>query len=141
MNVCLATATITAEFTTIEELENESIREGACQPQLGVLSLAAVLEERKDSVGIVDLDQAFLRNVSQGRDFAQAAAEEMAQAALVDRSAFRALLLRPEAYDLLEIDPGYRRITALARPDAVAQMRFERRCSGTAEQGALLRGN
>ncbi|HEV3038789.1 MAG TPA: radical SAM protein [Candidatus Angelobacter sp.] len=74
MNICLATAPILAEYRTDEELESATLRD----PQLGVLSLAAVAELRGDSVRIIDLDHAYLRNLSQDRDFAEAAAEEIA---------------------------------------------------------------
>jgi radical SAM superfamily enzyme YgiQ (UPF0313 family) len=74
MNICLATAPILAEYRTDEELESATLRD----PQLGVLSLAAVAERRGDIVRIIDLDRAYLRNLSQDRDFAEAAAEEIA---------------------------------------------------------------
>ena len=74
MNICLATAPILAEYRTDEEIESRPVRD----PQLGVLSLAAVLEARGDRVGIVDLDRAYLGNLSRGKDFAEAAAEEIA---------------------------------------------------------------
>ena len=45
--------------------------------------------------------------------------EEVAHEALRDASLLRALHLRPEARAWVEIDPGYRQISVLARPDAV----------------------
>ncbi|HEV2990343.1 MAG TPA: radical SAM protein [Candidatus Angelobacter sp.] len=54
------------------------MRNITADPQLGILSLAAVLEERGDHVQIVDLDRSYLRIFSNGRDFAEGAAEEIA---------------------------------------------------------------
>ncbi len=47
------------------------------------------------------------------------AIEEVATAALEDVALMRTLKLREDARDWVEIDPGYRRISVLARPDAV----------------------
>lgn len=78
MRICLSTAPILAEFRTNEEIESQSVQNITADPQLGILSLAAVLEERGDFVRIVDLDRSYLRTLSNGRDFAEAAAEEIA---------------------------------------------------------------
>jgi len=48
-----------------------------------------------------------------------AAVEDVAIAALEDPAMMRALHLRPEARDWVEIDPGYKQISVLARPDAI----------------------
>lgn len=45
--------------------------------------------------------------------------EGVAQTALGDRGLFDTLGLQPAAQELLRIDPGYRRITVLSRPDAI----------------------
>lgn len=45
--------------------------------------------------------------------------EDVAQEALRDPAMMRSLHLRPEARDWVEIDPGYRTISVLARPDAI----------------------
>lgn len=45
--------------------------------------------------------------------------EEVAHAALADASMMKTLHLRPEARDWVEIDPGYKQISVLARPDAI----------------------
>ena len=45
--------------------------------------------------------------------------EEVAQEALRDPAMMRSLHLRPEARDWVEIEPGYRTISVLARPDAI----------------------
>ncbi len=47
------------------------------------------------------------------------AVEQIAQEALTDDSLYSALGLRPDAKPFLEIDPGYRRVTMLSRPDAL----------------------
>jgi hypothetical protein len=43
MNVCFVTAPTAAEFEGLEELSSRSVRWAASYPQLGILSLAAVL--------------------------------------------------------------------------------------------------
>lgn len=48
-----------------------------------------------------------------------ASIEDVAQEALRDRRLFDALGLQPAAHELMQIDPGYRRITVLSRPDAI----------------------
>jgi hypothetical protein len=48
-----------------------------------------------------------------------AAIEELAAEVLAEPALYDELRLRPDARPLLAIDPGYRRITTLARPDAV----------------------
>jgi hypothetical protein len=45
--------------------------------------------------------------------------DEIAWAALENPEIFAALRLRPDAQEWMRIDPGYRRIAVLARPDAV----------------------
>jgi glutathionylspermidine synthase len=45
--------------------------------------------------------------------------ESVAQAALADEALFAQLRLQPAAQELLRIDPGYRHITTLSRPDAL----------------------
>jgi glutathionylspermidine synthase len=47
------------------------------------------------------------------------AVEQVSAEALRDRRLFDELQLRSDARDLVEIDPGYRRITVLSRPDAI----------------------
>jgi hypothetical protein len=47
------------------------------------------------------------------------AIESVAQATFADPELFAALKLRPEAEELIRVDPGYRRITTLSRPDAI----------------------
>jgi radical SAM superfamily enzyme YgiQ (UPF0313 family) len=80
MNVCLATAPIIAEYQAVEELENDLVQAYAQEPQLGVLSLGAVVEARGGTPRIVDLDGVYLRTRTQNRDFVEAAAEEMSSA-------------------------------------------------------------
>src|SRR5262249_9676925 len=47
------------------------------------------------------------------------AVEQVSAEALRDRRLFDELRLRSDARDLVEIDPGYRRVTVLSRPDAI----------------------
>lgn len=61
MQVCLVNAATAAEFTDIAEFETEDIRRGSSDPQLGILSLAAVLEAQGCCPAIVDLNRMFYR--------------------------------------------------------------------------------
>jgi radical SAM superfamily enzyme YgiQ (UPF0313 family) len=79
MPVCLVTAPTVAEFTDSAEIESESVRQAATQPQLGILNLAAVLEARGDTVRILDLNHTFFSHtksasVPDGLEFAEFAA-------------------------------------------------------------------
>ena len=60
MQVCLVTAPTVAEFADPQEIRSESVRQAAFEPQLGILSLAAVLEARGDSPHVVDLNRTYL---------------------------------------------------------------------------------
>lgn len=60
MRVCLVTAPTVAEFSDAEEMRSPSVREDALTPQLGVLSLAAVLEQRTEPPQIINLNRTFL---------------------------------------------------------------------------------
>ena len=79
MSVCLVTASTVAEFADPAEIRSESVRNAARNPQLGILSLAAVLEACGESVRIVDLNCAYLdyfdsHSMVAGSEFAEAAA-------------------------------------------------------------------
>lgn len=83
MDICLVTAPTVAEFTDPEEIRSESVRQAACEPQLGILSLAAVLEARGDSPRIVNLNRSYLdysevAATSEGQPFAEVAARSIA---------------------------------------------------------------
>ena len=80
MHVCLITAPTAAEFQEPEEFTSVSVQDVSGDPQLGILSLAAVLEQRGDLCRIVNLNRFFLEYANAGgahrvRDFASAAAE------------------------------------------------------------------
>jgi radical SAM superfamily enzyme YgiQ (UPF0313 family) len=60
MDICLVTAPTATAFRDAEELNNEAVRSSASEPQVGILSLAAVLEARGDTPAIVDLNRAYL---------------------------------------------------------------------------------
>jgi hypothetical protein len=60
VNICLVTAPTATEFEGLDELNSKSVRWAASQPQLGILSLAAVLLNRGDSPRIVDLNRAYI---------------------------------------------------------------------------------
>jgi radical SAM superfamily enzyme YgiQ (UPF0313 family) len=59
MDICLVTAPTVAEFADPAEITSESVVQAASKPQLGILSLAAVLEARVESLRISDLNRAY----------------------------------------------------------------------------------
>jgi radical SAM superfamily enzyme YgiQ (UPF0313 family) len=59
VNICLVTAPTATEFKGLEELSSRSVRWAASQPQLGILTLTAVLINRGDHPRIVDLNRAY----------------------------------------------------------------------------------
>ena len=83
MDICLVTAPTVAEFGDPEETASESVRQAASEPQLGILSLAAILEARGDSPRIVNLNRSYLDYsqaaiTSDGQPFAEVAARSIA---------------------------------------------------------------
>jgi radical SAM superfamily enzyme YgiQ (UPF0313 family) len=60
MNICLITAPTVTEFGLPDEVRSESVRRSACDPQLGVLSLAAVLQQSGHNVRIVDVNHTYM---------------------------------------------------------------------------------
>lgn len=83
MEVCLINAATAAEFTDSVELRTEKIRRESCEPQLGILSLAAVLECQGCTPSLVDLNRLFYKfadSVEDSRrdEFAQITANEIA---------------------------------------------------------------
>ena len=60
MDICLITAPTVAEFGDLAEITSESVVQAASEPQLGILGLAAVLEERGDAPRIADLNRTYL---------------------------------------------------------------------------------
>src|SRR5579872_1189474 len=83
MKICLVTAATAAEFENPDEIDSESVQDAAQQPQLGILSLAAVLAERSFDLGIVNLNHAFLEHKRRNRpshvEFSEFAADLIAQ--------------------------------------------------------------
>jgi hypothetical protein len=78
MNVCLVSAPVATDFKTRDEIDSCLGEPAVSEPQLGVLSLAAVLETRHHKVRVVDLDQAYLANLDSPRQ-ASSFAEHAAQ--------------------------------------------------------------
>ena len=79
MKVCLVNAPTAAEFGGGIEIESDLVRQVTLEPQLGILSLAAVLEVRGDSPEIVDLNRTYFQladsaGISRLDDFAELAA-------------------------------------------------------------------
>ena len=78
MKVCLVAPGIATEFQDSAELRSDAFREVSTQPQLGILSLAATLEQRDCNLSIVILNREFLRYqaLRKGeKDFASFAAQ------------------------------------------------------------------
>lgn len=67
MRICLMNAANGAEFSDPSEFRISSIREETCQPQLGILSLAAVLEMGGLAPQIIDLNRSFFALADAGR--------------------------------------------------------------------------
>ena len=83
MNVCLVNAPTAAEFGSGIEIESDFVRQVTLEPQLGILSLAAVLEVRGDKPEIVDLNRTYFHladcaGLSRPDDFAEVAASVVA---------------------------------------------------------------
>src|ERR1700756_120213 len=83
MSLCLVTAPTLAEFAEPAEFRSESVQNAANDPQLGILSLAAVLEARGESVRIQDLNRTYLDyceclSRSNSREFAESTAVVLA---------------------------------------------------------------
>jgi radical SAM superfamily enzyme YgiQ (UPF0313 family) len=83
MSVCLVTAPTVAEFADPREIRSESVRKAAQNPQLGILSLAAVLEACGENVRIFDLNCLYLNyfdsaSAFYGPEFAESAARIVA---------------------------------------------------------------
>ena len=60
MNVCLISAPVATDFKKRDEIDSCLGEPAVSEPQLGILSLAAVLEARRQAVRIIDLDQSYL---------------------------------------------------------------------------------
>ena len=83
MNVCLVNAPTAAEFGGGIEIESDLVRQITLEPQLGILSLAAVLEARGDGPHIVDLNRTYFHladsaGVARLDDFPEVAASVVA---------------------------------------------------------------
>ena len=82
MLVCLITAPAATEFQDPEEFGSDAVRSVSGEPQLGTLSLAAVLGCRGDHCCIINLNRVFLSYVSRAgvvRDFVATAADIIAE--------------------------------------------------------------
>jgi radical SAM superfamily enzyme YgiQ (UPF0313 family) len=84
MNVCLVNAPTAAEFGGTIEIESDMVRQITLEPQLGILSLAAVLHAGGDSPEIVDLNRTYFQladsaGISRLDDFAEIAASVIAE--------------------------------------------------------------
>jgi len=79
MKVLLISAATAAEFEDPAEIESEQVRKYALEPQLGILSLAAVVERTSCELGLINLNRTFLEykegNGSPGKDFSDTAAQ------------------------------------------------------------------
>ena len=82
MTICLVTAPTITEFTTPEELSSSSLESAASEPQLGILSLAAVLQNHGDDPRVVNLNRTYynqsrLTLEANSDDFAEVAARQI----------------------------------------------------------------
>lgn len=80
MDICLITAPTASEFQAPEEFRSISVQSVSGEPQLGILSLAAVLEHRGDQCRIVNLNRLFFDHVrrNDAGNFAAAAGDLIA---------------------------------------------------------------
>ena len=60
MHICLITAPTITEYQSLPELQVEAVQNAAVEPQLGILSVAALLEQCGDRPDIVDVNEAYL---------------------------------------------------------------------------------
>lgn len=82
MRVCFVTAPTVAEFAAPQEIRSPAVQQAACEPQLGILSLAARLEARGDAPQLVDLNRAFLAYANSAGNTRQLEFAELAARAL-----------------------------------------------------------
>jgi radical SAM superfamily enzyme YgiQ (UPF0313 family) len=83
MQVCLISAPTVTEYRTADEWNSSDVQFSASRPQLGILSLAAVLESIGDCPSIVDVNDVYLRfggtSSSASTNFADFLASEIAK--------------------------------------------------------------
>ena len=91
MHTCLITAPTVTEFQSLSELRNDSVQEAAVVPQLGILTVAALLEHSGDHPDLIDVNRAYLQyaearslssrsNSSATLDFAATLAQQIVRA-------------------------------------------------------------
>jgi radical SAM superfamily enzyme YgiQ (UPF0313 family) len=83
LRTCLINAPIATDYGDPKEYNSRFVREECCLPQLGILSLAAVLEKAGRAPAIFDINRAYFRFADGAgeqriHEFADAAAEEIA---------------------------------------------------------------
>lgn len=61
MHVCLVSAPTVTEYQSVDEWSSEEVHSSASRSQLGILSLAAVLEGIGDRPDIIDVNRTYLR--------------------------------------------------------------------------------
>ena len=61
MHFALVTAPTVTEFRTPEEIASRAVQQAALQPQLGILSVAAILEAEGDRPHVFDVNSEYLR--------------------------------------------------------------------------------
>jgi radical SAM superfamily enzyme YgiQ (UPF0313 family) len=69
MHLCLVSAPTITEYHSLNEWSSHKVRLAASRPQLGILSLAATLEDFGDSPDIFDVNDAYLRYVDESGNF------------------------------------------------------------------------
>jgi radical SAM superfamily enzyme YgiQ (UPF0313 family) len=81
MRLCLISAPTITEYNNVNEWSSQEVRFAASQPQVGILNLAAVLENIGDCPSIIDVNSAYLGFVERfgsSADFAEFLALEIA---------------------------------------------------------------
>ena len=82
MTICLMTAPTATEYGNLEDIRAQPVQQIASEPALGILTLAAVLRQRGESPGYVDLNRAYFdyaeSDAFPGADFAEIVAHRIA---------------------------------------------------------------
>lgn len=87
MHVCLITAPTVTEFRSAKELCLDAVRSSASDPPLGILTIAAVLEEHGNTPDIVDVNHAYMRFAQSSGEFDATSFAEIVASAIVENEA------------------------------------------------------
>src|ERR1700730_13049865 len=87
MHVCLVTAPTVTELRSAQELSVDAIRSSASDPQLGILSIAAILEARGDTPDIVDINDAYMHFAKRSGEADSTSFADIVASAIVENTA------------------------------------------------------